>query len=139
MNHGLTLSWRAWIVALVLIVPPLLYVLPVHRLAARLASLGRARSDSPVEAIVAAVDRWQHRLFWPWRSTCLKRATVLFALLRREGIEVELHIGVRRNADHAFAAHAWLVRDGQPYLESPASPLTTYRLIARFPESTRVA
>ena len=139
MNHRLTLSWRVWIIALVTIVPLALYMVPVHRLASRLAALGRARGTTPIDDIVADVDRWQHLLCWPWRSTCLKRASVLFALLRRGGIDVELYIGVKRDADKAFAAHAWLVREGMPYLESPGSSLSTYSLIARFPESPGIA
>jgi len=120
---------------LALIVPPLLYVAPIHRIAARLANTGRARTRPPIDVIVAEVDRWQGWLRWPWRTTCLKRASVLFTLLRRIDVEVELHIGVRRDDAGAFAAHAWLVRDGQPYLEHAGSAIERYRVIAQFPES----
>lgn len=132
-NH-LTWSWRAWIVGLALIIPPLLYIAPIHRIAGRLTAMGRARTVPPVDVIVAEVDRWQRWLRWPWHTTCLKRAAVLFTLLRRCGINVELHIGVRRNAEKAFGAHAWLVRDGQPYLEAGADALPSFRVIACFPE-----
>ncbi len=135
MTSRLPWPWRVWIVGLALIVPPLLYVAPIHRIAARLANTGRARTRPPIDVIVAEVDRWQGWLRWPWRTTCLKRASVLFTLLRRIDVEVELHIGVRRDDAGAFAAHAWLVRDGQPYLEHAGSAIERYRVIAQFPES----
>ena len=63
-----------------------------------------------------------------------KRAAVLYALFRRSGMQVELWIGVRRDSDGALAAHAWLVRDGAPYLEALEGSLPTFQVIARFPE-----
>jgi hypothetical protein len=74
------------------------------------------------------------RLPPPWRYTCLRRSVVLYHLLRRAGRRVSLHIGVRKDANGALAAHAWLVRDGVPYLEPDPAHSTAYAEIARFPE-----
>ncbi|MGH7548610.1 MAG: lasso peptide biosynthesis B2 protein [Gemmatimonadales bacterium] len=80
------------------------------------------------------VDGLLRRLRGPWRHTCLKRAAVLYHLLRRAGRPVELCIGVRRNGGGALAAHAWLVRDGIPYLEREPVAAQAHTVIARFPE-----
>ncbi|HLB53717.1 MAG TPA: lasso peptide biosynthesis B2 protein [Gemmatimonadales bacterium] len=132
--------WRARTVATVLLIPPLLHFAPLQRLAPRLG--GRPSSPPPplpTERVVDWVDMLLHRLPWPWRFTCLKRAAVLYALFRRSGMPVELWIGVRRDPDGHLAAHAWLVRDGAPYLEALSDPLGTFQVIARFPQAAPVA
>lgn len=45
------------------------------------------------------------------RGTCLTRSLTLWWLLRWQGVESDLRIGVRR-AGGKFEAHAWLERDG---------------------------
>jgi hypothetical protein len=125
------------VAALVLVVPPLLYLVPTNRLVGFLGRRGRApRPD--LDALVAEVDAWQWRLPWPWRSTCLKRSSVLYALLRHMGDDVSLRIGVRRGDDGAFLAHAWLMRDGAVYLEPASGDPSTYAVIAEFPEPAGV-
>lgn len=42
-----------------------------------------------------------------WRGNCLQRSLLLWWLLRRQGIEGSLHIGVRRQ-EGEFEAHAWV-------------------------------
>lgn len=82
------------------------------------------------------VDRFLAPLPTPWRLTCLRRAAVLYFLLRRAGILVELCVGVRRGDGQPLRAHAWLLRDGAVFLESgpAAERVADYREIARFPE-----
>ncbi len=46
----------------------------------------------------------------PW-ANCLKRSLVLWSLLRHQGIESELRIGVKREAGK-FEAHAWVEWEG---------------------------
>jgi hypothetical protein len=123
---------RVW--RLVLTIPPLLHVLPVNRLVQRLEKQRPAYHSPPADSLARYVDDALHRLPGPWHWTCLKRASILYALLNRSGEPVQLHIGVKREADKTFAAHAWLVRDGQPYLEPPASAFATFRVITVFPE-----
>lgn len=123
--------WR-----LVVAVPPLLHVMPTHRLIRRLTGRRNAYAAPPIETIAAELDALLYRLPWPWKWTCLKRATILFALLRRSGDEsVQLHIGVKREADKTFAAHAWLMRNNTPFLEPAASMFDTFQVITIFPES----
>jgi hypothetical protein len=44
-------------------------------------------------------------------TNCLKKSLVLWFLLRRQGIESELRIGVRRDQGE-FQAHAWVEYEG---------------------------
>lgn len=46
----------------------------------------------------------------PW-AKCLQKSLVLWALLRRQGINAELRIGVRREGGN-FEAHAWVEYEG---------------------------
>lgn len=48
---------------------------------------------------------------WPFRAPCLTRSLTLWWLLKQQGINSELCIGVR-NKGNKFEAHAWLERDG---------------------------
>ena len=79
------------------------------------------------------VDRVLRRMPPPWRKTCLKRALVLHSLLRRAGRPAELRIGVRRDDAGDLTAHAWLARDGQPYLERGEDRVASYQVLAAFP------
>lgn len=107
----------------------------LERLIARLAS--GATVNGPDDAIAAQwVDVALSRLPRPWARTCLRRATVLYYLIRTTGRTVELCIGVRRDEHGTLLAHAWLLRDGEVYLEPAAtrSLVAGYSLIARFPQ-----
>ena len=137
--EGAILWWRIRTLWAVLVIPPLLHLVPVHRLAAR---LGRVRSSAPpfpLERVVDWVDILQRRMPSPWRFTCLKRATVLYALFRHAGISVDLCVGVRRDTDGTLAAHAWLLKEDSPYLEPLGNSIDTFQLIARFPEGPNAA
>lgn len=49
----------------------------------------------------------------PHHGNCLSQSLTLWSLLKRQGIESDLRIGVR-HMDGQFEAHAWIERDGQP-------------------------
>jgi hypothetical protein len=134
----LSVAWRLRAAAAAVVIPPLVSVASFTQLAAR---LGRPRGrvgpgHGPDDASLARwVDGLLRRLPAPWRRTCLKRTAVLYHLLRRAGRPVEMWIGVRRDAAGTLVAHAWLMRDGAPYLESGSDPASRHAVIARFPES----
>jgi hypothetical protein len=48
-----------------------------------------------------------------WRPSCLPRSLTLWRLLRRQGIETELRIGVRKQFSR-LDAHAWVEHHGAP-------------------------
>jgi hypothetical protein len=135
MIRRLTPGWRVRATLAALVLPPLVYVLPLDRIA-RWISRGSIRSspDDAVDdpALAEWVDRVLNRLPPPWRRTCLKRALVLHYLVRRAGRPTELRIGVRRDQDNALAAHAWLVRDDRPYLEPGTDHVASYQVLTAF-------
>ena len=135
----LALKGRALIAAVV--IPPLLSMVSFGRLCAWLERSRRPAVALAVDpaALAAWVDRLLYALPGPWRHTCLKRSAILYHLLRRTGLPVELCIGVRRESAGPLTAHAWLIREGAPYLERAESPSTTHTPIARFPEHRQSA
>jgi len=50
---------------------------------------------------------------YPLRSGCLPRTVVLWSLLRCRGIDADVRIGVRGDAQGEFQAHAWLEWNGE--------------------------
>jgi hypothetical protein len=68
---------------------------------------------------------------------CLPRALAMYRLLRREGYQAELRIGVRRTAT-GMEAHAWVEVDGQPVAEPPGVALA-YRPLARALQTSLLA
>ena len=129
------LSWRFRTVAAALVIPPLLHVWSLERLSQRLATCSRhgiAAAAPPPDSTAWRVDRVLTVLPWPWRRTCLKRATTLFYLLRLSGYPVELRVGVRREKGDKLEAHAWLTLRGEPFLEPPSADVPTFSPIATF-------
>jgi hypothetical protein len=119
-----------------MIVPPLVYLVSFSRLAAWLGRGHARRADVALDDVSLArwVDRLLRHLPGPWHRTCLKRAAVLYHLLRRAGRPVELWIGVHKTGPSPLGAHAWLVHAGAPYLESHPDHAMRHTVIARFPE-----
>ncbi|MBI4454474.1 MAG: lasso peptide biosynthesis B2 protein [Acidobacteria bacterium] len=63
------------------------------------------RVQATVRMVKAAA---RHGLY---RPTCLEQSCVLWWLLRRQGIQSDLRIGIRRETDRV-AAHAWVEHQG---------------------------
>ena len=59
---------------------------------------------------------------------CLTQALALQWLLRRRGEKVQVHIGVRKNEDGVFAAHAWLEKEGRVLIGGKISPTKYVRM-----------
>lgn len=112
---------RAWTYLLVADVALRFMAFPrVERLLALLTG-GRQRqaalSAGRLATLVSAAARHHLR-----PMTCLPRALALQALLRRNGIQAELRIGVRREAGD-LQAHAWIEAAGSPVGEPSPSYL----------------
>jgi len=69
------------------------------------AAEARARSAARVVAIAAGRG--------PVRATCLRQSLLLWWLLRRDGIETVLRVGVNRESG-TLNAHAWVEYLGRP-------------------------
>ncbi len=82
--------------------------------------LNPPRSSAPSGDIPARVRRTVELLASASRvgpaGTCLTRSLVLRGLLRRQGIDATLRMGVRK--DDSVEGHAWVEVDGQPVNDS---------------------
>ena len=115
------LAHRGEALAACLLLPAALELVPATTLFGWLRRIParRGRAARPDE-LASLVDRTLMKLPGLWRHTCLRRALVLTALLRRDSRDAEVVIGVRGSAA-SLEAHAWLRCDGvEPYLENGA-------------------
>jgi hypothetical protein len=115
----------AWCLALVSV---LARVAPLRRLQRFFCDRTASRSShhpSP-EQLARAIDAIL-RLDLPIvrRGRCWKRALVLQRFLVRQGIECRVTFGVRRTSGGVLEGHAWLERDGRPFLE-PGTDTDSY-------------
>jgi hypothetical protein len=119
----LSLSWAERLALLrTLFLLPLvvasLRLLGFRRTAALLvpaASSARPRTDLAAAQTLARIVHGAA----PWSAlpaNCLPRALVLCRLLRRQGLQAELRLGVGK-PDGQFAAHAWVEHDGHALAE----------------------
>lgn len=85
--------------------------LPLDRLAPRLRAVAPFRSrrlrERP-EWLLASLDRLLPLLPPRRYGACLKRSLLLLDLWSRCGLEVRLHLGVRRAGESSHEAHAWV-------------------------------
>ena len=77
----------------------------------------RWTSAAPAEEIAWRIDRVLETGLVK-DGTCWIRAAVLRRYLLLNGIETEVVFGVRRQNGDGLAGHAWLEREGVPFLES---------------------
>lgn len=131
------------ITGLATMLPLLVRVLPLPRTLALLTPGGTRVMPPDITAYgaraAALTDAVLRRnLLW-YRRNCLKRALILFAILRRRGVPVELRMGVRPtrgtgiNEPDTLEGHAWLELDNQPFLEPKPRVICSYRVTYRYP------
>jgi hypothetical protein len=61
-----------------------------------------------------------HASQWVPGATCLSQALALHRLLVCAGFPSIIKIGVRKDAQTGFEAHAWVEHDGRPLLNHPS-------------------
>lgn len=108
---------------------------PVPRLLARFTPpLAQTDGGARADRLGRYVDWWTRARWCPLRYHCWTRALVLFELCRLEGVRgVSLVVGVRRG-EADLEGHAWLERDGRPFLEPPdRTDLDQLRILIRHP------
>jgi hypothetical protein len=120
---GLGVRHSAELVIAVLMLPPALELLSARRVLRAVDALPSRRGEPAQAKVLArAVDALQRRLPGVWHHSCLRRAVVLAAMLRRDGRRPEVRLGVRRTPSGTLEAHAWLRCDGEePFLEDAAT------------------
>jgi hypothetical protein len=143
LSAAIPIGWRLRAIAAAAIIPPLLEIVSLARLERFLRSAARIQLRSAPNDLTASkwVDEFLSRLRSPWSRTCLRRAAILYYMLRSTGRMVSLCIGVRRDEHGALLAHAWLVRDGEIYVEPTGTSevVSDYTLIAQFPSDGQAA
>jgi len=82
------------------------FPMPAHLLECMPADLQRETALRAVRAVRSV------ELHGPTHPNCLERSMTLWWLLRREGVNGELHIGARKEGGR-FEAHAWIELGGQ--------------------------
>jgi hypothetical protein len=97
-------AWLVWIRLLLFIFPFRHVKILVHRWSKP------RRAGFPTHRLAYLIKAAAHRI--P-RTTCLPRALVAQILLCRHGHHAELHIGVARDSNGKFEAHAWVESAGQ--------------------------
>lgn len=93
------------------------------------------------EKIVSFTDSILSRGFWIFRNTCLKRSLVLYHFLHPVVADISICFGVRLQKDFpgqdrekGFEGHAWLLRNGEIFLEMNRDIPKTYTVTYCFPE-----
>ncbi|MFQ5705457.1 MAG: lasso peptide biosynthesis B2 protein [Gemmatimonadales bacterium] len=133
----LSFAWRLRATCAALLIPPLLSILSFAKVAHWLSVNPARHADVTDMHLAHYVRSILARLSGPWSNTCLRRNTVLYYLLRRAGRDVELEIGVARDAKGRIEAHAWLVKGGVPFLREDSDAPSRFQHIARFPGGAR--
>jgi hypothetical protein len=95
---------------------------------------GCARETSPEPADLAGRVRRTTQMVRVARryhfAKCLSHTLTLWAMLRRQGIQTEVRIGVRSGRENKIEAHAWLEWQGDP-LTDPGEADAPYRAFDR--------
>ena len=98
----------------------------VFRMAAR--PLGR-KKGADVRQGVWAVEVVAARV--PWKTVCFQKGLALQAMLRRRGIDAQLHYGVGFDAERSVRAHVWVSAEGDIVIGGTEAP--EFRLLASMP------
>ena len=89
---------------------------------------------------VAVDDDMARRIVWAVthsakiipRASCLTKAFAAQYLLARAGYQSEMRVGVARDAEGRFLAHAWLIRDGRVLMGGSDEELRRYAKLTDF-------
>ena len=107
-----------------------LWVLPFQRLRRVIDSSQHmplsVPTDTPVATLVWAVRAASRRV--PGAS-CLTQSLALHCLLTRAGHRSQIRIGVAKDTEAGFGAHAWVECAGQPLLSGPEEVMQYVRIL----------
>lgn len=95
-----------------------------------------------IERIVNLTDYILNHSFWVFKGSCLKRSLVLYYILRKYGIDIQICMGVKYNGElsdneveeRKLDGHAWLVYNGDIFKERNPEVTRTYKMTYCFPE-----
>ena len=84
--------------------------------------------------LARAIDRLLRLDVFVYRRSCWRRALVLHRFLALHGIDSRVNFGLKRTTGE-LQGHAWLERDGQPFLEDDAGAYVVTFSLPRPPAS----
>jgi hypothetical protein len=88
---------------------------------------GKSRTD--VRQAVWAVEAASARV--PWKTVCFQKGLALQWMLRRRGIDSQLHYGVNFDPARSLSAHVWVSVEGDIVIGGREAP--DFRLLASMP------
>lgn len=93
------------------------------------------------DKIVKYTDYILSRNFWAYKCTCFKRSLILYYFLNKLGIDIQICFGVRYINNYTnmmpekkIEGHAWLLNNGDIFLETNSEMIKTYKITYCFPE-----
>jgi hypothetical protein len=89
-----------------------------HRIVATRVRAHGGPPDAPLR-LARSIDRVLGLDLLVFRPSCWRRALVLHRFLALHGVESRVNFGLKKTAGE-LQGHAWLERDGRPFLEADA-------------------
>jgi hypothetical protein len=127
------------IAAFVSVLPLLLRLLSLPRLL-RLCGTGARPRPSDEDVVIACTDFVLRCRVWISRGSCLIRSLTLYRFLGGPAAGLAVHFGVRYAEDTArgragarLQGHAWLLRNGEIYLEPDRHAPRSFHVVYRHP------
>ncbi|WP_316676942.1 lasso peptide biosynthesis B2 protein [uncultured Tolumonas sp.] len=90
-----------------------------------------SRNQTDIKQIIKRIQQIA-ALVW-WRALCLEQALTLSVFLTRQQRAHTLFIGVKRDQQNTFAAHAWVSIEREVVL---GGPVDDYQIIATYPRGS---
>ena len=129
------------------ILPLIIKFLSLPRVMQMITPLGTNRYNaknkkSTKEKIIKYTEYILNLDFWIWRATCLNRSLLLYRFLNKIGINVRICFGVKFNkhmiskdSNRNLDGHAWLLLNGEIFLERNIEMAKEYKVTYCFPSS----
>ena len=144
-NSPLDVLWFAEIALLITVLPAMLRVMSLPTVLRLLTprQSQRIRYVPDKEKVARYTDWILRRRVWIYQPNCLKRSLVLYHFLRKSGLKVNIHLGLRRITDqfatepirrsNNFRGHAWLTANDHILLERHDPIQTHFKETYRYP------
>ncbi len=122
------------------ILPLIIKFLSLPRTMQMITPSGTYRYNATNRKIIKYTEYILNLDFWIWRPTCLKRSLLLYHFLNKIGINVRICFGVKYNKsmiskdrNRNLYGHAWLLLDGEIFLERNIEIVRGYKVTYCFP------
>ena len=132
-----------------IMLPLMLKFLPLPRMMQLITPVSTKRYNflydkSTKKKIIKFTDFILNRNIFIWRNTCLKRSLLLYHFLNKIGVKVKICFGVKyynnmisKNLKDSLEGHAWLLLNGEIFLERNIEIVDKYAVTYCFPNFQR--